>query len=59
MTQIYADKIKKKTVLNNKFEKGIVGALNTGLQASEGEYIARFDADDICGWSTNDVLAEF
>ncbi len=28
--------------------KGISFALNTGLRAAQGEYIARFDADDIC-----------
>src|SRR5688572_20456536 len=27
---------------------GIAAALNRGLQEAEGEYIARFDADDIC-----------
>jgi glycosyltransferase involved in cell wall biosynthesis len=28
--------------------KGISAALNTGLQAAKGTYIARFDADDVC-----------
>jgi glycosyltransferase involved in cell wall biosynthesis len=27
---------------------GVAKALNTGLQAAKGKYIARFDADDIC-----------
>jgi glycosyltransferase involved in cell wall biosynthesis len=28
-------------------DKGLVGALNTGLEASRGEFIARMDADDV------------
>lgn len=28
--------------------KGVAGALNSGLRESRAEYIARFDADDIC-----------
>jgi glycosyltransferase involved in cell wall biosynthesis len=28
--------------------KGIAAALNSGLEAASGKYIARFDADDIC-----------
>jgi glycosyltransferase involved in cell wall biosynthesis len=28
--------------------KGIAAALNEGLKAAQGKYIARFDADDIC-----------
>jgi glycosyltransferase involved in cell wall biosynthesis len=28
--------------------KGVAAALNNGLQEATGEYIARFDADDIC-----------
>ena len=28
--------------------KGVIGALNKGLQLAKGQYIARFDADDIC-----------
>ncbi len=28
--------------------KGVIGALNYGLQLARGKYIARFDADDIC-----------
>lgn len=34
-------------LINNKFEKGIVGGLNTGLEESKGKYIARMDSDDI------------
>jgi len=32
----------------NQPEKGIAIALNTGLQHAQSDYIARFDADDIC-----------
>jgi glycosyltransferase involved in cell wall biosynthesis len=32
---------------NNKKDKGIVGALNTGLEEARGQYIARMDADDV------------
>lgn len=28
--------------------KGVIGALNTGLAEAYGKYIARFDADDVC-----------
>ena len=28
--------------------KGVAEALNTGLQFARGEFIARFDGDDIC-----------
>jgi len=34
-------------VLQNKYAKGVVGASNTGLEASQGKYIARMDADDV------------
>ncbi len=34
-------------VISNKFEKGLPGALNTGLSVASGKYIARADADDI------------
>src|SRR5947209_8273467 len=34
-------------LLHNGKEKGIVGALNTGLENARGEYLARMDADDI------------
>jgi glycosyltransferase involved in cell wall biosynthesis len=32
----------------NKINGGVSSALNTGLAAARGKYIARFDADDIC-----------
>jgi glycosyltransferase involved in cell wall biosynthesis len=35
-------------VIKNKNEKGIYGALNTGLSIASGEFIARADGDDIC-----------
>lgn len=34
--------------LYNEKNKGLAGALNEGLKAAKGEYIARFDTDDIC-----------
>lgn len=34
-------------ILENKYQKGLPGALNTGLENCTGEYIARADADDI------------
>ncbi len=34
-------------VTENKYEKGLAGALNTGIDASSSDYIARTDADDI------------
>lgn len=34
-------------VVSNEYEKGIVGALNTGLKYAKARYIARADADDI------------
>jgi glycosyltransferase involved in cell wall biosynthesis len=38
------DRIK---IIHNENKKGIVGAANTGLKYSKGEYIARLDSDDI------------
>jgi len=35
-------------ILINQDNKGVAGALNTGLHLSKAPYIARFDADDIC-----------
>jgi len=29
-------------------EAGLVGALNAGIQATDSEFIARMDADDVC-----------
>ena len=39
--------IDKRIVLINQTHGGVSKALNTGLAAAKGEYIARFDADDI------------
>jgi glycosyltransferase involved in cell wall biosynthesis len=38
---------KRIRLLDNKLKKGLVGALNTGLEEARGRYIARADADDI------------
>lgn len=35
-------------LLQNSQNLGIVGALQAGLQAARGEYVARLDADDVC-----------
>ena len=43
----YRDTDNRIKVLQNKYAKGIVGASNTGLEASQGKYIARMDADDV------------
>jgi glycosyltransferase involved in cell wall biosynthesis len=38
----------KRIVLLNRPNGGVSAALNTGLSAAKGKYIARFDADDVC-----------
>ena len=38
---------------------GVASALNTGLTHARGEYIARFDADDICMDSRLQIQADF
>jgi glycosyltransferase involved in cell wall biosynthesis len=45
----YIAKDKKRIrMINNQGQKGIVGALNTGINEARGEFIARLDSDDIC-----------
>lgn len=34
-------------VVKNRYTKGVAGALNTGLEIAEGEFIFRMDSDDI------------
>jgi glycosyltransferase involved in cell wall biosynthesis len=43
----YAQRDPRITVLANSQGKGLVGALNSGLAAARGVYVARMDADDI------------
>jgi glycosyltransferase involved in cell wall biosynthesis len=38
----------RRVVVINKDHEGIAAALNTGLKLASANYIARFDADDIC-----------
>lgn len=38
---------KRIRLLDNRFKKGIAGALNTGFEEARGKYIARADQDDI------------
>lgn len=35
-------------IIENRKDKGIVGALNTGLEMVDTEFVARLDGDDIC-----------
>ncbi len=43
----YAEKDNRIICLNHDKGKGLVAALNYGIQEAEGQYIARMDADDI------------
>lgn len=43
----YASKDKRILVIENKYEKGLYGALNSGLELCNADYIARVDGDDI------------
>lgn len=43
----YAAADRRVRVITNEANLGIVGALNRGLDACRGEYVARMDADDI------------
>jgi glycosyltransferase involved in cell wall biosynthesis len=38
----------KRIILINQTNQGVAAALNNGLQIAKADYIARFDADDIC-----------
>ncbi|MFZ4712607.1 MAG: glycosyltransferase family 2 protein [Bacteriovoracaceae bacterium] len=35
-------------IINNEVNKGLIYTLNRGLKESQGDFIARMDADDIC-----------
>src|SRR5574343_558757 len=43
----YANLDHRIKIIDNKYEKGIHGALNSGLDICKGEFVARADADDI------------
>jgi len=47
LAQEYEKKDNRIKILRNNYKKGIVGALNTGMENAKGIYIARADADDI------------
>jgi glycosyltransferase involved in cell wall biosynthesis len=47
IAQQYAQKDGRVRVLKNIYDKGVGGGINTGLENSKGEYIARADGDDI------------
>ena len=44
----YANKDDRIVPVYNDENKGLAGSLNVGLKLARGEYIARFDTDDIC-----------
>lgn len=49
-TKIVKEFVKKDyrvKLLENIFDKGISGAMNTGIESSRGKYITRMDSDDI------------
>ncbi|NCD69046.1 glycosyltransferase family 2 protein [Mucilaginibacter agri] len=45
--------------LVNQKNEGVAGALNTGLRLSKAQFIARFDADDICYPTRLEVQHDF
>ncbi len=44
----YADKDKRLRVITNEFNLGLTKNLNKMIREARGEYLARFDADDVC-----------
>lgn len=44
----YEKKDSRIVAIYNEQNKGLAGALNIGLEVAKGDYIARFDTDDIC-----------
>ncbi len=44
----YANSDQRVRVLRNETNRGLAKSLNVGIAASQGEYIARMDADDVC-----------
>lgn len=47
IAETYAQKDARLNIIANTQGKGLAGALNSGLEAAAGDYIARMDADDI------------
>lgn len=47
MVEEYRQRDRRVVFLSNDRNEGIVAALNKGLQAARGEFIARLDADDV------------
>lgn len=55
----FACKDKRIKVLDNEENFGLAKSLNKGLQAAEGKYIIRMDADDVCMHNRFKTLYEF
>lgn len=47
VAKAYADKDYRVKVVSNKNNKGIAGAMNTGLEMADTKYVTRMDSDDI------------
>jgi len=55
----YAEKDSRIKVIENKYNKGIHGALNSGIDICRGDFIARTDGDDINYPNRLEIQLEF